>query len=70
MQGIFEIIPPGGAMTPAEILPELWSWTVRGGALHKELLTPATLRKKMDVRVGFGRYFEPWNDGCYARRAG
>ncbi|MCY1643151.1 DNA-binding protein [Methylorubrum sp. SL192] len=34
MQEIFEIIPPGGAMTPAEILPELRSWTIRGAALH------------------------------------
>lgn len=63
MQEIFEIIPSGGAMTPAEILPELRSWTIRGAALHKEPLTPATLRKKMDVRVGFGRYFEPRDDG-------
>lgn len=70
MQEIFEIIPAGGAMTPAEILLELRSWTVLGAALHKEPLTAGVLRKKMDVRVGFGRYFESRDDGRYARRAG
>jgi len=69
MQEIFEIIPAGGAMTPAEILPELRSVTVRGAALHKEPLTPATLKKKMDVRIFHGRYFEPRDEGRYARKA-
>lgn len=70
MQEIFEIIPVGGCMTPAEILPELRTWTIRGAAMHKEPLTPATLRKKMDVRVSFPRYCEPSGDGRYPRRAG
>lgn len=63
-------IPVGGAMTPTGILPELRPWTIRGATLHKEPLTPATLRKKMDVRVFHGRYFEPRDDGRYARKAG
>ncbi|MGU3664188.1 hypothetical protein ACLBX9_08395 [Methylobacterium sp. A49B] len=69
MQEIFEIISAGGALTPAEILPELRGVTVRGAALHRESLNPATLRKKMDVRVAHNRYFEPRDDGRYARRA-
>ncbi len=34
MQEVFEITPVGGAMTPAEILPELRAATIRGAALH------------------------------------
>lgn len=49
--------------TPAEILPELRGAIDRGTALHNEPLTPGTLRKKVDVGVSFGRYFEPPQDG-------
>lgn len=53
---------------PEEILPGLSTWTVCGAALHKELLTPGALCKKMDVRVTHRRYFEAPVDGRYARR--
>ncbi len=69
MKEVAEILTGRDAMTPAEILPELRTWTVRGAALHKEPLTAAVLRKKMDVRVSFGRYFEPRDEGRYVRRA-
>ena len=68
MQEIFEIIPAGGAMTPAEILPELRGVTLRGAALHKEPLNLGTLNKKINVRVARNRYFEPRDWGRYARR--
>lgn len=42
--------------------------THRGATLHKELLTPGTLKKKTDVRVFHGRYFEARDEGRYARR--
>ncbi|CAO4170395.1 KfrA N-terminal DNA-binding domain-containing protein [Methylorubrum aminovorans] len=70
MQEIFEILPSVGTMTAAEVLPELKARTVRGAALHKEPLTAATLRKKMDVRVTHGRYFEAHPDGRFGRRTG
>ena len=70
MREVAEILTGRGAMTPAEILPETRTWTVRGAALHKEPLTAAMLKKKMDVRVSFGRYFEPCEQGRYARRTG
>jgi hypothetical protein len=70
MREIAELLAEHGAMTPAEILPELRDVTVRGAALHREPLTPGTLKKKMDVRVSFGRYFEPQDEGRYARKAG
>lgn len=34
MQEIFEILPPVGTMTAAEVLPELKARIVRGAALH------------------------------------
>lgn len=70
MREISEILTEKGAMTPAEILPELRTWTMRGAALHKEPLTPGLLRKKMDVRVTHGKYFAPPQEGRYASRAG
>ncbi len=70
MREVAEILTERGALTPAEILPELRTWTVRGAALHKEPLTPGMLKKKMDVRVSFNRYFETRDEGRYARRAG
>ena len=70
MREVAEILTGRGAMTPAEILPETRTWTVRGAALHKEPLTAAMLKKKMDVRVSFGRSFEPCEQGRYARRTG
>ncbi len=70
MQEVWDILPARGAMTPEEILPRLKRRTLRGAALHKEPLTPATLRKKMDVRVSFGRYFEPGEKEGYARKTG
>jgi hypothetical protein len=70
MREIAEVLTERGALTPAEILPELRTWTVRGAALHREPLTAAVLRKKMDVRVSFGRYFEHGDEGRYSRRAG
>jgi predicted nuclease with TOPRIM domain len=68
MQEIAELIAERGPLTPDEILPELRAWTVRGAALHKEPLTPGTLRKKMDVRVTHRRYFEAPIEGRYPRR--
>ncbi|AWN35133.1 hypothetical protein DK427_04725 [Methylobacterium radiodurans] len=70
MQEIAEVLVERGPLTPTEILPELRAVTLRGATLHKEPLTPGTLKKKMDVRVSFGRYFEPRDEGRYARRAG
>ncbi len=70
MREIFEILPTTGTMALDEILPELRPWTIRGAALHKEPLTPATLCKKMEVRVIHGKYFEREKDGRYARKAG
>lgn len=70
MQQIAELLVKRGPLTPAEILPELRAVTLRGATLHKEPLTPGTLKKKMDVRVSFGRYFEPRDEGRYARKAG
>ncbi|MDV2988462.1 UNVERIFIED_CONTAM: hypothetical protein Q9R58_29715, partial [Methylobacteriaceae bacterium AG10] len=69
MQEIAELLFERGPLTPVEILPELRAVTHRGAALHKEPLTPGTLKKKMDVRVSFGRYFKPRDEGRYARRA-
>ena len=68
MQEIAELITERGPLAPDEIIPELRAWTVRGAALHKEPLTPGTLRKKMDVRVAHRRYFEAPVDGRYGRR--
>jgi hypothetical protein len=59
MQEMPELLAERGAMSPVEILPELRAVTMRGASLHKEHLTPVTLKKKMDVRVFHGRYFEP-----------
>lgn len=70
MREIHEILADRGALTPAEILPELRTWTVRGAALHKETLTPGVLKKKMDVRIRHGKYFDPSQDGRYACKAG
>ena len=70
MREIAEILADKGALTPAEILPELRTWTIRGAALHKEPLTPGVLRKKIDVRIRHGKYFEPSRDGRYACKAG
>ncbi|MEH3147562.1 MAG: DNA-binding protein [Methylobacterium frigidaeris] len=68
MQEIAELIAERGPLTPEEILPGLRTWTLRGAALHKEPLTPGTIRKKMDVRVTHRRYFEAPVEGRYARR--
>ncbi|QIJ77878.1 hypothetical protein GU700_24630 [Methylobacterium sp. NI91] len=70
MQEMAELLVERGPLTPAEILPGLRAVTLRGATLHKEPLTPGTLKKEMDVRVSFGRYFESRDDGRYARRAG
>ncbi|AWI91643.1 hypothetical protein C0214_11090 [Methylobacterium sp. DM1] len=70
MQEIAELLVERGPLTPAEILPGLRAVTLRGATLHKEPLTPGTLKKKMDVRVFHGRYFEPLDEGRYARKAG
>ncbi len=69
MQEIAELLVERGPLTPAEILPGLRAVTLRGATLHKEPLTPGTLKKKMDVRVFHGRYFEPQDEGRYARKA-
>ncbi len=69
MQEIAELLVERGPLTPAEILPGLRAVTLRGATLHKEPLTPGTLKKKMDVRVFHGRYFEPLDEGRYARKA-
>lgn len=68
MQEVHDIIPDGSAMTPAEILPEIRTWTIRGASLHKEPLTPGVLKKKMDVRIKHGKYFEAQPQGRYGRR--
>lgn len=70
MRGVAEILAQRGLLRPTEILPELRAVTLRGAALHTEPLTLGTLKKKMDVRVTFGRYFESRDKGRYARRAG
>jgi hypothetical protein len=44
--------------------------TIRGATFHEELLTPGTLKKKMDVRIFHDKYFEA-QDACrYARKTG
>ena len=68
MREISEFFTEKGAMTPAEILPELRTWTIRDAALHKEPLTPGMLKKKMDVRATHGKYFEAQPQGRYGRR--
>lgn len=70
MREIFEILPATGTMALDEILPALRSMTFRGAALPEQALTPAILRKKMEVRIAHGRYFERSENGRYARRAG
>ena len=70
MREIAEILADEGAMTLAEILPELRTWTVRGAALYKEPISPGVLKKKMDVRIKHGKYFDPRDDGHYACKAG
>ncbi len=68
MREIADILAERGPLTPSEILPELRAVTIRGATLHKEPLTPGTLKKKMDVRVFFHRYFEVQKEGRYARK--
>ncbi len=70
MQEIAELLVERGGLTPSEILPGLRAVTVARATLHKEPLTPGTLKNKMDVRVFHGRYFEARDEGRYARRAG
>ncbi|MFY9293448.1 MAG: hypothetical protein WAP03_22515 [Methylorubrum rhodinum] len=70
MQEIAELLAERGPLKPAEILPELRAVTHRGASLHKDSLTPGKLRKRMDVRVFHGRYFEPRDEGRYARKVG
>jgi hypothetical protein len=70
IQEIAELLVERGPLTPSEILPGLRAVTIRGATLHKEPLTPGTLKKKMDVRVFHGRYFEVRDEGRYARKAG
>ncbi|KQQ39279.1 hypothetical protein ASF58_22470 [Methylobacterium sp. Leaf125] len=69
MHEVHDIIPDGSAMTPAEILPEIRTWTVRGAALHREPLTLGVLKKKMDLRVTHGKYFAPPREGRYIHKA-
>jgi hypothetical protein len=70
MQEIAELLVERGPLTPTEILPGLRAVTVRGATLHQEPLTPGMLKKKMDVRVFHGRYFEARDEGRYARKTG
>ncbi|WP_238229514.1 hypothetical protein [Methylobacterium hispanicum] len=70
MQEIAELLVERAPLTPTEILPELRAVTLRGATLHKEPLTPGTLKKKMDDRVFHGRYFAARDEDRYARRAG
>lgn len=70
MREIADILAERGPLTPSEILPELRAVTIRGASLHKEPLTPGTLKKKMDVRVLFNRYFEAGDEGRYVRKTG
>jgi hypothetical protein len=70
MREIFEILPVAGTMAPDEIMQALRVETFRTAALHDEPLTPSSLRKKMEVRIAHGRYFERSEEGRYARRAG
>lgn len=70
MREIFEVLPSIGTMAADEILRALRAETLHGAALHEEPLTPAALRRKMEVRIAHGKYFERSADGRYARRAG
>ncbi|GJE62522.1 hypothetical protein [Methylobacterium trifolii] len=70
MHEVQDIIPDGSAMTPAEILPEIRTWTVRGAVLHKESLTLGVLKKKTNLRVTHGRYFALPQECRYSRKAG
>jgi hypothetical protein len=69
MRETANLLAERGAMTPTEILPELRGVTIRGATLHKEPLTPGTLKKKMDVRVSFVRNFVAQRDGRYGWRS-
>ncbi len=69
MQEVYELLPPSGTMTPANIMTKLRRSTIRGGRLVKEQLDEAVLRRKMDVRVEWERYFERIGDD-YGRLPG
>lgn len=70
MQEVYELLPAGGAMSPAEIMMKLRRSTIRGGRLVKEHLDEVMLRKKMDIRVEWDRYFDKRGDDLYGRLPG
>lgn len=70
MQEVYELLPADGTMSPADIMKKLRRSTIRGGRLVKEQLNEATLRKKLEVRIGWERYFERVGEDSYARLAG
>ncbi len=70
MQEVYELLPVGGAMSTAEIMMKLRRSTIRGGRLVKEHLDEVMLRKKMDIRVEWDRYFDKRGDDLYGRLPG
>lgn len=70
MQEVYEILPAKGTMSPADIMMQLRRSTIRGGRLVKEHLDEAMLRRKMDIRVGWDRYFDKGEDDSYGRLPG
>ncbi|NEU14535.1 hypothetical protein G3T14_20785 [Methylobacterium sp. BTF04] len=70
MREIFEILPATGTMTADKILQELRAETLHGAVQYKEPLTPAILRRKMEVRITHGKCFLRLEDGGYARKLG
>lgn len=70
MQEVYEMLPAEGTMSPADIMMKLRRSTIRGGHLVKEHLDETMLRRKMDIRVGWDRYFDKSGNDSYGRLPG
>ncbi|MGE8131135.1 hypothetical protein ACQKQD_29555 [Methylobacterium sp. NPDC080182] len=63
MQELAGFLAPQGPLTPIDILPDLRSVTMGGATLHKEPLTPATLKPKGERKHVFGHVDRYTPDG-------
>lgn len=70
MQEAYEILPPTGTMSVAEIMTALPSTTLRAGRLVKEPFSEGMMRKKMNVRAERSRYFAKLDEDAYGRLPG
>lgn len=66
MQEAYEILPPQGSMSVADIMARLRAATLKGGRLVSEPLSEGMLRKKMEIRAEHEHYFEKLGDNAYA----